>query len=118
MLDWGFRSFQQVTAFEAGEMVAEASVYGGVEVACRSWLMGQSGSSCHAPAGLSFAPASSMRARSWHRSRRGRRVGAFRVWDGDRLIQETPLYTAEAVGRGPIHARALDALGELLFGWL
>ena len=45
-------------------------------------------------------------------------VGALKVWDGDRLIQETPLYTAEAVGRGPLHSRALDALGELLFGWL
>ena len=48
----------------------------------------------------------------------GRMVGAFRVWDGDRLIQDTPLYTAEAVAQGPLHARALDALGELLFGWL
>ena len=40
------------------------------------------------------------------------------IWSGDRLIQETPLYTAEAVGAGPLHSRALDALGELLFGWL
>jgi D-alanyl-D-alanine carboxypeptidase (penicillin-binding protein 5/6) len=48
----------------------------------------------------------------------GVRVGALKVWDGDRLIQETPLYTAQAVAQGPLHARALDALGELLFGWL
>jgi D-alanyl-D-alanine carboxypeptidase (penicillin-binding protein 5/6) len=29
LLDWGFRSFVQVTAFEEGEVVAEGSVYGG-----------------------------------------------------------------------------------------
>ena len=40
------------------------------------------------------------------------------VRDGERLIQETPLYTAGAVGQGPLHSRAMDALGELLFGWL
>jgi D-alanyl-D-alanine carboxypeptidase (penicillin-binding protein 5/6) len=48
----------------------------------------------------------------------GLQVGAFKVWDGERLIQETPLFTAEAVPQGPLHRRALDALGELLLGWL
>ena len=48
----------------------------------------------------------------------GIEVGSLKVWSGDRLIQETPLYTAGAVGRGSLHSRALDALGELLFGWL
>ena len=48
----------------------------------------------------------------------GVEVGTLKVWSGDRLIQETPLFTAAAVGRGSLHARALDALGELLFGWL
>jgi D-alanyl-D-alanine carboxypeptidase (penicillin-binding protein 5/6) len=48
----------------------------------------------------------------------GLQVGAFKVWDGERLIQETPLFTAEAVPQGPLHRRALDAVGELLLGWL
>jgi D-alanyl-D-alanine carboxypeptidase (penicillin-binding protein 5/6) len=48
----------------------------------------------------------------------GLRVGTFQVREGERLIQETPLYTAQAVGLGPLHSRALDALGELVFGWL
>ena len=48
----------------------------------------------------------------------GQEVGSFMVWSGERLIQEVPLYTAGEVARGPLHARALDALGELLFGWL
>ena len=38
----------------------------------------------------------------------GQRVGALRVWEGSRVVQETPLYTAEAVERGPLPRRALD----------
>ena len=37
---------------------------------------------------------------------------------GDTLSQETPLYAAEAVQLGALHQRALDAVGELLVGWL
>ena len=46
------------------------------------------------------------------------KVGSLKVWIGDSLSQETPLYTAEAVGVGPLHSRALDAIGELLVGWM
>jgi D-alanyl-D-alanine carboxypeptidase (penicillin-binding protein 5/6) len=119
LLDWGFRSFQQVTAFEAGETVAEASVYGGMQ--------GSVPLVAHGPIRILVPRTggdSELRARVVYDGpllapvEEGISAGAFRVWNGDRLIQETPLFTAEAVGRGPIHARALDALGELLFGWL
>jgi D-alanyl-D-alanine carboxypeptidase (penicillin-binding protein 5/6) len=107
-----------VTAFEEGETVAEASVYGGTigrvplvaEGPIRVLIPRTAGDALRARVvyeGPVMAPVD-----------KGVHVGAFKVWDGDRLIQETPLYTAEAVGRGPLHARALDALGELLFGWL
>lgn len=118
LLDWGFRSFQQVTAFEEDEIVAEISVYGG-----------ETG---HVPlkaAGpirilISRDAGEELRARVIYQGpvmapiEQGAQIGAFKVWDGDRLIQETPLYAARAVPQGPLHARALDALGELLFGWL
>jgi D-alanyl-D-alanine carboxypeptidase (penicillin-binding protein 5/6) len=118
LLDWGFRSFQQVTAFEADEVVGEASVYGGdigrvplvADGAVRILVPRNTEGELRARVvyqGPIMAPVAE-----------GMEVGAFKVWDGDRLIQETPLYTAQAVGRGPLHARALDALGELLFGWL
>jgi D-alanyl-D-alanine carboxypeptidase (penicillin-binding protein 5/6) len=48
----------------------------------------------------------------------GVKVGVLRVSVGDTLSQETPLYTAEAVGVGSLHQRAIDAVGELLVGWL
>ncbi len=118
LLDWGFRAFLHVTAFEADEIVAEASVYGGevgdvplkADGAVRILVPRDAGERLRARVvyeGPLVAPVEE-----------GRRVGAFKVWAGDRLIQEVPLYTAGSVEKGPLHSRALDALGELLFGWL
>jgi len=118
LLDWGFRNFTQVTAFEEDEVVAAASVYGGVvgdvplkaEGAIRFLVPRDAGETLRARVvyeGPLVAPVEE-----------GRQVGNFKVWIGERLIQEVPLYTAAAVEQGPLHSRALDALGELLFGWL
>lgn len=118
LLDWGFRSFQQVTAFDDGEVVAEASVYGGevgrvplkAKGPIRVLVARTAGEGLKARVAYQGPIAAPVEA--------GVEVGALKVWDGERLIQETPLYTAEAVRQGPLHGRALDALGELLLGWL
>jgi D-alanyl-D-alanine carboxypeptidase (penicillin-binding protein 5/6) len=118
LLDWGFRNFTQLTVFEADEVIAEASVYGGVtgrvplkaEGAIRILVARDTKDALKARViyqGPLMAPVEE-----------GRQVAVLRVWDGERLIQETPLFTAGSVGRGALHARAVDALGELLFGWL
>ena len=118
LLDWGFRAFRQVTAFEEGEIVAEGSVYGGD--------IGRVPLKANGPIRVLVGRDSveQLRARAVYEGpivapvEAGKRVGALKVWAGERLIQETPLYTAQSVGRGPLHSRALDALGELVFGWL
>ncbi len=118
LLEWGFRSFRQITLFEDGETVAKASVYGGQKghVALRA----------DGPLHVLVARTNRepLKARAVYQGpieapvEAGSRVGVLKVWQGDRLIQETPLYTAEPVGEGKLHQRALDALGELLLGWL
>jgi D-alanyl-D-alanine carboxypeptidase (penicillin-binding protein 5/6) len=118
LLDWGFRAFQQVTVFEAGETVGEAYVYGGD--------IGRVPLEARGPIRVLVARNAdeALRARVVYEGpliapiEAGARVASLRVWDGDRVVQETPLYAAQAVGVGPLHSRALDALGELLFGWL
>ena len=40
----------------------------------------------------------------------GTPVGALKVWIGETLSQETPLYAAENVGVGALHQRAIDAI--------
>jgi D-alanyl-D-alanine carboxypeptidase (penicillin-binding protein 5/6) len=118
LLDWGFRNFQQVTAFNEGEVVAEASVYGGergrvplkASGAIRILVARDNKDALKARVvyqGPVMAPVAE-----------GAEIGSLKIWSGDRLIQETPLYTAEAVGRGSLHSRAADALYQLVFGWL
>lgn len=118
LLDWGFRNFLQVTAFQPDEVVADARVYGGA--ASTVPLKAEGAVRVLLPRGAGDA----VRARVVYRGpllapvEPGKEVGSLMVWEGERLIQEVPLYTAGAVERGPLHGRALDALGELLFGWL
>ena len=119
LLDWGFRSFRQITPFEDGETVAEADVYGGAKGSVPLKAEGPlrvlvSRTAASEPLkarvvykGPLMAPVSA-----------GVQVGSFQVLQGERVIQETPLYTAEAVEEGSLHQRALDAVGELLFGWI
>ena len=48
----------------------------------------------------------------------GRQIATLKVWIGDTLSQETPLYAVETVERGGLKRRAVDALKELALGWI
>ena len=48
----------------------------------------------------------------------GTQVGMLRIWIGDEMSLETPLYAAEAVELGTLPQRAVAAISELMFGWL
>lgn len=118
MLEWGMRAFQKTELFADGEEVAEAGIYGGAK----------SGIALKAQGPVSILVPITNRDRLTARVvyegpilapvEEGARIGTLRVWIGDTLSQETPLYAAETVGLGPLHRRALDAVGELLVGWL
>ncbi len=118
LLEWGFRSFRQITLFEEGEIVAEASVFGGDK--------GRIALRADGPLHVLVARTNRdpLKARAVYQGPieapidAGKRVGVLKVWQGDRLIQETPLFTAETIGEGKLHQRAIDALQELLLGWL
>ncbi|MEZ5811277.1 MAG: D-alanyl-D-alanine carboxypeptidase family protein [Rhizobiaceae bacterium] len=118
ILDWGIRAFERIPLFESGEIVGEAKVYGGAksDVALKA----------DGPISI-FVPITNrdrLKARIVYQGpviapvAAGTEVGHLRVWIGDTLSQETPLYAAEDVGTGSLHSRALDALEELMIGWL
>ncbi len=118
LLDWGLRAFQRTELFADGEVVGEAQVYGGEKSGVALKAKG--------PVAI-FVPITNrdrLIARIVYEGpvvapvEEGMRVGALKVWIGDTLSQETPLYTAEAVSLGALHQRALDAIGELMVGWL
>lgn len=118
LLEWGFRTFRQLTLFEDDEVVAEASVFGGTKGRVALKAKGA------IRVMVARSNAGSLKGRAVYQGpieapiEPGKEVGALKIYQDDRLIQETPLYTAEKIGKGELHQRALDALGELLLGWL
>jgi len=118
LLDWGMRSFEKSEIFAANETVGEAQVFGGTK--SHVALVAQKPISLFLPItnrerlvarivydGPVAAPIA-----------QGTPIGSLKVWIGDTLSQETPLYAAEAVEVGSLQSRALDAVKELAVGWL
>ena len=118
LLDWGARSFEKTEIFAKDEVVGEAQVFGGAK----------SGVTLKAKGPIDiFLPITNrdkLTARIVYTGpvaapvEEGQPVGALRVWIGDTLSQETPLFAAESVGVGTLPQRALDAVKELAIGWL
>ena len=118
LIEWGLRSFEKTEIFGKDEVVGEAQVFGGEKPGVRLKAKG--------PVNI-FLPIVNrdrLTARIVYDGplpapvEEGQQVGALRVWIGDTLSQETPLYAAETVEVGTLPGRALDALKELAVGWL
>lgn len=118
LLEWGLRAFEKTQLFAANEIIGEAQVFGGEK----------SGVALKAGGPISiFIPLTNtdrLVARIVYRGpltapvKEGTPVGVLRVWIGEEMSQETPLYAAESVALGSLQQRALDAVGELMVGWL
>jgi D-alanyl-D-alanine carboxypeptidase (penicillin-binding protein 5/6) len=118
LMEWGFKTFEMISLYKTDESPGDASVYGGA-----------SGS----VALVANKPISVLVARG-HRDKlsarvvykgplpapveRGMQVGRLEVLRENSVIQETPLYTADSVPVGKLHQRALDAVAELVGGWI
>jgi D-alanyl-D-alanine carboxypeptidase (penicillin-binding protein 5/6) len=118
LLEWGLRAFEKTQLFATDEIIGEAQVFGGAK----------SGVALKAKGPISiFIPLTNtdrLVARIVYRGpvtapvKEGTPVGVLKVWIGDSMSQETPLYAAETVELGTLQQRALDAVGELMVGWL
>jgi D-alanyl-D-alanine carboxypeptidase (penicillin-binding protein 5/6) len=118
LLDWGMRAFEKRILFPAGQVLGEASVFGGEKTGLALVAGG--------PVSL-FVPVmrrDTLRARIVYQGpveapvASGTEIGTLRIWVGETLSMETPVYAAEDIGVGPLHRRALDAIKELLVGWI
>ncbi|MBE7185489.1 MAG: D-alanyl-D-alanine carboxypeptidase [Methylobacterium mesophilicum] len=117
LLEWGMRAFRKLPVFAEGETVGEASVYGGM----KSTVALKAGG----PVSL-FVPVANrdkLVARIEYQGpvrapvESGAPIGKLKVWLGDTLSQETPLFAAESVATGTLQQRAVDAASELMTGW-
>lgn len=117
LIDWGFNEFERVRLFDTGEVVAEARVYGGVS--SRVGLVSKGPLELLLP----YESRETLRAEVRYRGplrapvEAGREVGVIMVTIGDGMTMQAPVFTAGAVGVGPLQSRALDAVEELLLGW-
>lgn len=118
LLEWGFRAFERRKLFADGEIVGEASVYGGAKG--RVPLRAKGAVELLVPRGSNER----LNARIVYRGpltvpvEEGAEVGRLLVTRGDVKTLDIPLYAAESVQSGTLQQRALDALWEASSGWV
>lgn len=118
LITWGSRAFELTPAFDEGEIVGYANVYGGEEP--NVGLVGEGELVLYLPRGGRRC----LRAEIAYQAPilppvvEGDRLGELRVYCEDQLIQAAPLYAATSVEEGSIVRRSLDALKELALGWI
>ncbi|MBB3234754.1 D-alanyl-D-alanine carboxypeptidase family protein [Phyllobacterium endophyticum] len=118
IFEWAYQAFEEADIFAANEIVGEAKVFGGV----------RSGVALKAHEKISILiPVANRDRLKAHVVYQGplvaplkadQQVGILRIWIGDALVQETPVYTAEAIDSGDLKKRSLDAVLELATGWV
>jgi D-alanyl-D-alanine carboxypeptidase (penicillin-binding protein 5/6) len=118
LLEWGFRNFEVRHLFEAGQIVGYAKVFGGrsssVPLTAKEpvGVMVQKSGADKLLARITYtgpvrAPVES-----------GQPVGTVRVWRGQNVAVEVPVFASESIGQGSMTRRAFDTVSELVIGWL
>lgn len=118
LIDWGMTAFRKIDIFDAGEIVGEASVFGGDRGRVKLAAM--------EPVSLLIPSTGEhdIRARIVYQGpvvapvKAGDPIGRLVVTSAGSPIQEAPLFAAEAVETGGLLQRALGGVYELSFGWL
>lgn len=118
LLNWGFDGFEMRTLFKPGEVVGEASVYGGNP--SKVPLV------AHGPVEV-YVPINNpdrLQARIVYRwplkppVAADREIATLNILSGERPLVSVPLKSGQAVEVGTLRQRAWDAVLELLFFWI
>jgi len=118
MLEWGMQAFERKTLFAADEIIGEASVYGGASGSVPLKATGQ------IDILVPITNPERLSARivyDWPVTapvEAGTEIATLKVWMGETLSQETPLYAAGSIDKGSMYRQAVDALQELMLFWL
>ncbi|MDD9911396.1 MAG: D-alanyl-D-alanine carboxypeptidase [Ahrensia sp.] len=116
LMRWAFRAFQTINLFDDGEIVGEATLYGGEKSGVA--LKAEGPLSIFVPIGFRDRLKADIVFRGPIEApvEAGQQVAMLQVTVNGKITQETPLYTAEDVGVGSITQRAVDAMQELIIG--
>jgi len=118
ILDWGYRNFEVRPLFGADQIVGQAKVFGGVSssIGLKSptpirMMIQRNGSDKILARIVYTGPVRAPIAA-------GQRIGLVKVWRGDTVALEAPLYADAAVAKGSMTQKAFDTAGEMMIGWL
>ncbi len=117
LMDWGLRAFEKVALFRQGEVIADASVFGGEKSSVG--VIGKGGVDVFLPRGSRDL----IKGRIVYQGpvpapiEAGQEIGKLQITLGQDVLKETPVYADDDVGKGTIPQRSLDGLKELLLGW-
>jgi serine-type D-Ala-D-Ala carboxypeptidase (penicillin-binding protein 5/6) len=118
VVEWGLTAFQKRNLFQKDETVGNISVYGGASSAVD--LAVHEAVSVLVP--LNNPDRLSGRiVYNWPLNaplEAGQKAATLKVFSGEKLLREVPLYTTAAVTEGTLTQNAAGALKELLFFWL
>lgn len=120
LLLWGGENFEAVVLSKPNEPVVMARVYGGAKR--HIGLVGYNGLPVHLI--LPRDGRDEIEAKVIYKGpikapiQKGQPIGTLYVLHDDKVIQSKKLYAAEAIEIGSLPRRALDAISELLIGWL
>lgn len=122
VLEWGLSNFKSQRIFAEGEVIGDASVYGGAQSTVG--LLAKTPVDVYVPVDTPDRLSARIVYR-WPLAApvaENYEAGTLRVFLGARLVRELPLYTKESVAQGTLSRRAFDAFMELteslLFFWL
>lgn len=118
LLDWGFRAFGERLLFTGNNVIANASVFGGakgsVAVVGRDDIRILALQTVNERFTARVVYEGPLRAPI----AKGAEVAKLRVYRGDQIALEAPLYAAEDIAAGGMFGRAVDATYEYLGGFV
>ncbi|NTJ42364.1 D-alanyl-D-alanine carboxypeptidase [Agrobacterium larrymoorei] len=118
VVDWGLSAFERRSLFQKNEAVGNISVYGGA--------LSHIDLAVHEEVSV-LVPINNPERLSgrivynWPLNApldAGYNAATLRIYSGEKILREVPLYTTAAVGEGTLSQNAAGALKELLFFWL
>ncbi|WP_210056590.1 D-alanyl-D-alanine carboxypeptidase family protein [Neorhizobium petrolearium] len=118
VLEWGLSSFETKVLFKQGEVVGQASVYGGTSRYVD--LIAREPVDIYLPTNNPDRLSGRIVYRWPLRApvAEGQPVGVLKISSADRVVREVPLVTAQSIKTGSLTSQATDALLELMFFWL